>query len=173
MWAWSVAARPSKCGVEQIADIGDRLANALAAVAGRVAVAQLHGLMPAGAGAGRHDGPAARAAVAMDLDLDGRLAAAVEHFAGVDVNNGRIGAVSCGRLQGTQRGVGQGQRVFPGRRPFEQQAAAQPAHRLALRLLRQVLDRAGAVDPGQQTKAAMGDAASLQFRQRRERRLRA
>src|SRR5207248_1614576 len=62
-----------------VADVGDGLADALAAIAGRVAVAQLDGLMTAGAGAGWDDGPTARAAFAMDIDLDGRIAATVEN----------------------------------------------------------------------------------------------
>ena len=76
---------------QQVADVGDRLADALAAVSGGIAVAQLDGLMPAGAGPGRHDGPAARAVAAGHLDLDGRPAAAVEYFAGVDAHDRGVG----------------------------------------------------------------------------------
>ena len=86
----SVASRPCKSRSENVAHVGDGAANALAAVAGRIAVAQFDGLVPAGAGARRHDGAAERAAGAMDLDLDGRIAAAVEDFAGVDARDGRI-----------------------------------------------------------------------------------
>src|SRR5262249_30909239 len=64
--------------------------HALAAVAGGVAVAQLVRLVPAGAGARRDDGPSEGAALAEDLDLDGRIAAAVEDFAGPEVRNGGV-----------------------------------------------------------------------------------
>ena len=59
-------------GVEDLAlDIGDRgLAHALAAVAGIVVVAQLHGLMRAGGGAGGHGGAAHGAAFEDDFGLE-------------------------------------------------------------------------------------------------------
>ena len=65
-------------------DVGDGLDHALAEVARLVAVAQLDGLVGAGAGA-RGDGGAAEGAVGQDhIDLDGGVAAAVEDLAGVD-----------------------------------------------------------------------------------------
>src|SRR5207248_1057844 len=71
-------------------DVGDGAAHALAAVAGGVAIAQLVRLVPAGAGARRHDRPAEDAALAMDLDLDGRITAAIEDFPGAEVRNGGV-----------------------------------------------------------------------------------
>jgi hypothetical protein len=43
--------------------------------------------MRPGRGAGRHGGAAARAVVENDIDLDGRIAPAVEHFAADDFND--------------------------------------------------------------------------------------
>ena len=77
----------------------DRLAHALAAVAGLVAVAQFHRLMHAGGGAGGHRGAAERAVLQDDVDFDGRIAAAVEDFAADDVGDG--GHEGCSR-----RGLG-------------------------------------------------------------------
>ena len=68
----------------------DGLERALAEVAVLVAVAQLDGLVGPGAGPARDGGPADGAVGQDDLDLDGRVAAAVEDFAGVD----RAGCVS-------------------------------------------------------------------------------
>jgi hypothetical protein len=65
-------------GVENVAgDRFDRLLDALAAVAALVAVAQLDRLVGAGRGARRHGGAAHRAVFEHDVDLDGRVAAAV------------------------------------------------------------------------------------------------
>src|SRR5262249_9168665 len=69
--------------------VGDGLADASAAKPGGVAVAQLLRLVAAGAGSRRHAGPSDGAALAADLGLDGRVAAAVKDFAGVDVFDGR------------------------------------------------------------------------------------
>src|SRR5262249_20332562 len=66
---------------------GHGSANSFAAVARRVAVAQLDGLVPASAGAGGYDGPAASPALAVHLDFDGRVAPAIEHFAGKNSGN--------------------------------------------------------------------------------------
>jgi len=69
---------------ELVEDGLDRLLHALAAVAGRVAVAQLVGLEGAGGGAGGNRGPGGRAVVQADLDLDGGVAAGVQDLAGDD-----------------------------------------------------------------------------------------
>ena len=75
--------------VENLAIDGlDRVLHALAEIALLVAVAQFDGLMRAGRSAGRHGGAAARAVVQHDIDLDGRVAAAVEDFAADDVDDG-------------------------------------------------------------------------------------
>ena len=67
-------------------DVLDRGAHALAAVA-LAAVAQLDGLVGAGAGAARHDGPAARAGEQLDLDLDGRVPPGVEDLPAHDLDD--------------------------------------------------------------------------------------
>ena len=64
------------------------LAHALAEIALLVAVAQLDGLVRAGRGARRHGGAAARAVLEDDIDLDGRIAAAVENFAADNIDDG-------------------------------------------------------------------------------------
>ena len=98
IWSQRVEARQQ---VHDLAvDRADRLQHALAAVALLVAVAQLDRLVRAGRGAGRHGGAAHGAAFELDLDLDGGIAAAVEDFAGADVDDGAheqnslLGAVS-------------------------------------------------------------------------------
>ena len=60
-------------------DVPDRLRDALAAPR-RAAVAQLDRLVHAGRGAGRDDRAAERAGLEPDVDLDGRIAARVEHL---------------------------------------------------------------------------------------------
>ena len=65
----------------------DRLQHALAEVAALVAVAQLDRLVRAGGGARGHGGAAEGAALQDDVDLDRRVAAAVENFARVDVSD--------------------------------------------------------------------------------------
>ncbi len=67
----------------------DRPAHALAAVAAGVAVAQLHRLVRAGRGARGHRGAAQGAVLEQHVDLDGRIAAAVEDFAAHDINDDR------------------------------------------------------------------------------------
>ena len=52
-----------------------------------VAVAQLPGFVHAGARAAGHGGGADRAVVERDIDFDGRIAAAIENLASVNVNN--------------------------------------------------------------------------------------
>ena len=74
-----MASRPD----DRVGDLGvhvlDRAADALAAEA-LAAVAQLDGLVRAGARAARHDGAAGRARDQLDLDLDGGIAPRVEHL---------------------------------------------------------------------------------------------
>ena len=75
--------------VENLAvDRLDRVAHALAEIALLVAVAQLDGLVRAGRGARRHAGAAARAVLKHDIDLDGRIAAAVQNFPADNVDDG-------------------------------------------------------------------------------------
>ena len=78
--------------IEDLAVDGrDRLGDALAEIARLVAVAQFDRLMRAGRGARRHGGAAHGAVFEHDIDLDGRIAAAVENFAGGDVDDGGHG----------------------------------------------------------------------------------
>src|SRR5205807_1853647 len=67
-----------------------------------------------------------------------------------------------------QLGVADREHVVPVCGAVAEQAAAHLTHCLPLRLLREVIDRAGAVDPGQKADAAMADAAALQLRGRPE-----
>ena len=69
---------------QRAVDVGDGLGDALAQVARLVAVAEFDRLVDAGAGA-RGDRGAAERAVGQDhVDLDGRVASAVEDLAGAD-----------------------------------------------------------------------------------------
>ena len=78
-------------GVEDLAVDGvDRLAHALAEVA-LVAVAQFDRLVRPGGGARRHRGAPLAPVLQHDVDLDGRIAAAVEDFAADDVDDGSHG----------------------------------------------------------------------------------
>ena len=70
-----------------LVDVVDGLGDALAEEQLLVAVAQLPGFVDAGAGAAGDGGPADRAVVERDIDFDGRIAAAIENLAAVDVNN--------------------------------------------------------------------------------------
>ena len=70
-----------------VVDVLDGLRNALAQVAALVAIAQLAGLKGAGRSTRRHHCAAKAAVLEHDLDLDGGVAAAVEHLATVDVQN--------------------------------------------------------------------------------------
>ena len=70
-----------------VVDVLDGLRNALAQVAALVAIAQLAGLKGAGRSTRRHHCAAKAAVLEHDLDLDGGIAAAVEHLATVDVQN--------------------------------------------------------------------------------------
>src|SRR5208282_4523295 len=75
-------------GVENLAVDGlDRLAHALAEIALFIAVAQLDGLVGSGRSARWHAGAAARAVLQYDIDLDGRIAAAVENFPADDIDD--------------------------------------------------------------------------------------
>ncbi len=91
-------------GLEDLAiDGADRLGDALAEIAGLVAVAQLDRLMGAGGGAGRHGGAAERAIFQHDVDLDGGIAAAIEDFASDDVDDGGHGGLFSGNKGGSWR----------------------------------------------------------------------
>ena len=70
-----------------VVDMLDGLRNALAQVAALVAIAQLAGLKGAGRSTRRHHCTAKAAVLEHDLDLDGGIAAAVEHLATVDIQN--------------------------------------------------------------------------------------
>ena len=79
--------------IEDLAVDGvDGLQHALAEIALLVAVAQLHRLVRAGRGARGHRRAAARAILQHHIDLDGRIAAAVEDLAADDVDDGGHGA---------------------------------------------------------------------------------
>jgi len=65
----------------------DGALNTLAEVAGCVAVTAFDGLEGASRRAGGHAGTGARAILELDLDLDGRVSAGIENFAGVKINN--------------------------------------------------------------------------------------
>src|SRR4051812_42735492 len=75
--------------VENLAvDIGDRLAHAAPAIALLIAIALLDRFVRPGRSPRRHRSPPDRAAVERDLDLDGRIAAAIENFAATDIGDG-------------------------------------------------------------------------------------
>ena len=89
--------------IEDLAVDGvDRLLDALAEVARLVAVAQLDRLVRAGRGAGRHGRAAHGAVLEHDVDLDRRVAAAVQDLAADDVDDGGHGRflLSCGPRTG-------------------------------------------------------------------------
>ena len=93
--AWSSASSPTTASAISPLTACDRLADALAAPAALVAVAQLDRFVRAGRGA-RRDRRAAHAAVLQrDIHFDRRIAAAVEDLAGVDVDNRGHGFLSC------------------------------------------------------------------------------
>src|SRR5690606_176682 len=70
-----------------------RVEHALAEETRLVTIAPFDGLVCAGRGAGRHRRTSHRAVFQRDVDLDGRVAAAVEDLAGVDVDDGAHGGV--------------------------------------------------------------------------------
>ena len=70
-----------------VVNVLDGLRNALAQVAALVAIAQLACLKGAGRSARRHHRATEAAVLEHDLDLDGGVAAAVEHLATVNVQN--------------------------------------------------------------------------------------
>jgi hypothetical protein len=74
----------------------DRLAHALAEITRLVPIAELDRFMGSGRCPGRYGGPAARAVFEGDVDFDRRIAAAVEDFAGVNVDNGGHGDSEAG-----------------------------------------------------------------------------
>ncbi len=71
------------------------LEHALAEIAGSVAVAQFDRLVRAGGGAGRDRGAAEAAIVKQHIDLDRRIAAAVQNLAAVNVNDRSHRICSC------------------------------------------------------------------------------
>ena len=84
-------------------DGGHCLADALALVA-VAAIAQFDGLMRAGRSAGGNRGAAHRSILEHDIDLDGRVAAAVENLAADNVNNSAHVEDPCWMMNST--GVG-------------------------------------------------------------------
>ena len=66
----------------------DRAAHALAEITLLVAVTKLDGLVRAGRSSRRHGGTAERAILQDDIDLNGRIAAAVENFAADNIDDG-------------------------------------------------------------------------------------
>ena len=70
-----------------VVDVLDGLRDALAQIAALVAVAQLASFESASRSARRHHRATEAAVLEHDLDLDGGVAAAVEHLATVDVQN--------------------------------------------------------------------------------------
>ena len=70
-----------------VVDVLDGPKDALAQIAALVAITQLAGLKGAGRSTRRHHCAAKAAVLEHDLDLDGGIAAAVEHLATVDVQN--------------------------------------------------------------------------------------
>ena len=82
----SRASMPRDAVRDLAVDVGDGAGDALAGP-GVASVAQLDRLVLAGRGARRDGGGAERARLEPDLDLDGRVAARVEHLAGVEVDD--------------------------------------------------------------------------------------
>ena len=72
---------------DRAVDAGDRLVDTLPAPAALVAVAQFDRLVRAGRGAGWHRRAAEAAVFQQHVDLDGRIAAAIENLAAVDVDD--------------------------------------------------------------------------------------
>ena len=75
--------------------VGDRLGHALAAPAALVAVAQLDRFMDSGRRPRRNRRAAQAAIFEDDVDLDGRIAAAVEDLAAVNAGDCGHGVLSC------------------------------------------------------------------------------
>ena len=94
--------------IEDLAvDRRDGLGDALAEELGFVAVAQLDRLVRAGRGARRHRGAAHRAVLEHHVDLDRRIAPAVEDLAGDDIDDrGHARAPDVRLGQGTARLIG-------------------------------------------------------------------
>jgi hypothetical protein len=105
--------------VDRRVDGIDRLADALAEVA-LAAVALLDRLVGAGRGAGGHGGPPHRAVLEQDVDLDGRIAAAVEDLTGEDIDDGGHGVSSVRGCRGTAPRLNAAliMRSPPGRKPL-------------------------------------------------------
>ncbi len=73
-----------KLGGNDLADVGDGLEDALAAVLGLVAIAQLDRFVGPGGCARRDAGAPDRTIDQDDVDLDGRVAARIEDLSGFD-----------------------------------------------------------------------------------------
>jgi hypothetical protein len=84
-------------------DVLDSLEHALAQVAALVAVTQFDGFARAGGRARGHGGTAHHAGFQQHVALDGGIAAAVQHFAAYDVNNGTH-CISFGFLKSVRAG---------------------------------------------------------------------
>ena len=72
-------------GRDRTVDVGDGAQNALAAVTLGIAVAQFQSLMRSRRGARRHRRAAKRSVFESNIDFDGRIAAAVDNFARVNM----------------------------------------------------------------------------------------
>ena len=91
MWIWSSASMPPIASKISPLTASTAFEHALAEIARLVAVAELDRLVGAGRGAGRHRRAAHRAVLEDHIDLDGRVAAAVEDLAPDDVDDGGHG----------------------------------------------------------------------------------
>jgi hypothetical protein len=80
--------KPDQAGCDFISDVRDCLSDAFAGVARWIAIAQLMSLVSSGARAGWDDRPAVSASTAEDFHLDRGMASTVEHFAGMNPDNG-------------------------------------------------------------------------------------
>ena len=121
MSAWSSASMPRIVVGDLAVDRLDRLVDALAAPAALVAVAQFDRLVRAGRRARRHRRAAEAAVLQQHIDLDRRIAAAVEDRAGVEVDDcGHVTRLlSRGSRRALSRAAAGGNRVAPmrNRRP--------------------------------------------------------
>ena len=82
---------PLEPGADHLVDVPDRLEHPLAAVAGGVAVPELHRLVLPGRGSARHRRPPPGPAREHHFGFDGRVAPAVQDLAGVHFDDGRHG----------------------------------------------------------------------------------
>ena len=89
---WSIADLIERVHADELVgdrfvDVVDGLRDAFAEEQLLVAVAQLPGFVDAGAGAAGDGGAAERAVGQRDVDLDGRIAAAIENLPAVDIDD--------------------------------------------------------------------------------------